>query len=284
MHQFQIQNMVYLECNIMEKLMSSEKKLETIKYSIKNKVAKITLNRPEIHNAFNETMINELLSIYTKIKQIDDIRVVVLTGAGKSFCAGADLNWMGGIINYSYEQNLNESLQLSELFYTIYTLSKPTIAMVNGAAIGGGAGMVAVNDIVIASDKAKFSLSEVKIGLVPACISPYVIRKIGENRSRELFLTGDRISAEKANIFGLVNQVASPEMLDIKVGEQVDKLLSSGPQALKMCKDLLQKVPKMSLDDSKTYTAEMIAKLRISNEGQEGMKAFFEKRKPNWIE
>ncbi|RQW06578.1 enoyl-CoA hydratase/isomerase family protein, partial [candidate division KSB1 bacterium] len=170
--------------------MSEEIIGKTIKYSIKNRVAWITLNRPEIHNAFNETMIGELLELYQAIGKMPEVRVVVITGAGKSFCAGADLNWMGGVIKYSYEQNLNESLQLAELFYTMYSLPKPTIAVVNGAAIGGGAGMVAVNDLVIASDRAKFSFSEVKLGLVPACISPYVIRRVGENRSRELFLSG----------------------------------------------------------------------------------------------
>jgi methylglutaconyl-CoA hydratase len=256
---------------------------QTIEYSIKNQVAWITLNRPEIHNAFNETMISELLSLYKDLEQNSEIRVVVLTGKGKSFCAGADLNWMGGIINYSYEQNLEESLQLAELFYTMYSLSKPTIAMVNGAAIGGGAGMVAVNDFVIASEKAVFSLSEVKIGLVPACISPYVIRKVGENRSRELFLTGERADAAKAFNFGFVNKVSVHADLIEDVEKLITKLISSGPNALTMCKQLLENVPQMTLEESKKYTAETIAKLRVSEEGQEGMKAFFEKRKPKWV-
>jgi methylglutaconyl-CoA hydratase len=257
---------------------------KTIKYSIKNKVAWVTLNRPEIHNAFNETMISELLELYKEIGDMTDVRVVVITGEGKSFCAGADLNWMGGVIKYSYEQNLNESLQLAELFYTMYSLPKPTIAMVNGAAIGGGAGMVAVNDFVIASEYAKFSFSEVKLGLVPACISPYVIRRVGENRSRELFLSGERIDAEKALHIGFVSQVVAPDELEKAVKQQIDQLLSSGPNALTICKDLLEKVPQMSLESAKKYTAESIAALRVSDEGQEGMKAFFEKRKPRWVE
>jgi len=257
---------------------------KTIKYSIKNKVAWVTLNRPEIHNAFNETMIGELLELYKELGDMTNVRVVVITGEGKSFCAGADLNWMGGVIKYSYEQNLDESLQLAELFYTMYSLPKPTIAMVNGAAIGGGAGMVAVNDLVIASDRAKFSFSEVKLGLVPACISPYVIRKVGENRSRELFLSGERMDARKALQFGFVNQVVPEEELKTVVEKQIEQLMSSGPNALAICKDLLEKVPQMSLEQAKKYTAEAIAKLRVSDEGQEGMKAFFEKRKPNWVE
>ena len=255
---------------------------KTIKYKIQNNVARVTLNRPEIHNAFNETMIAELLTLYQELGKMDSVRVVVITGAGKSFCAGANLNWMGGVIKYSYEQNLQESLQLAELFYTMYSLPKPTIALVNGAAIGGGAGMVAVNDLVIASEGAKFSFSEVKLGLVPACISPYVIRKVGENRSRELFLTGDRVDAQKAFAFGFVNQVVPQDKLEVAAQQQIEQLLSSGPQALAICKDLLEKVPQMSLEQAKTYTAESIAALRVSVEGQEGMKAFFEKRKPRW--
>ncbi len=257
---------------------------KTIKHSIQNKIAWVTLNRPDIHNAFNETMIGELLELYQKLGKMSDVRVVVIKGAGKSFCAGADLNWMGGVIKYSYEQNLNESLQLAELFYTMYSLPKPTIAMVNGAAIGGGAGMVAVNDFVIASDQAKFSFSEVKLGLVPACISPYVIRKVGENRSRELFLSGERMDAQKALHFGFANQVVAADQLEAAVNRLIEQLLSSGPNALAICKDLLEKVPQMSLEAAKKYTAEAIAALRVSDEGQEGMKAFFEKRKPRWVE
>ena len=263
--------------------MPEEKICHTIKYSIKNKVAWVTLNRPTIHNAFNEIMIGELLELYREFSDMSNVRVVVITGEGKSFCAGADLNWMGGVINYSYEQNLHESLQLAELFYTMYSLPKPTIAMVNGAAIGGGAGMVAVNDLVIASDRAKFSFSEVKLGLVPACISPYVIRKVGENRSRELFLSGERMDAQKALLFGFANQVVPADELKTVVEKQIEQLMSSGPNALAICKDLLEKVPQMSLEQAKKYTAESIAALRVSDEGQEGMKAFFEKRKPNWV-
>jgi methylglutaconyl-CoA hydratase len=264
--------------------MPKETICKTIKYTIENNLARVTLNRPEIHNAFNETMISELLDLYREFGELANVRVVVITGEGKSFCAGADLNWMGGVINYSYQQNLDESLQLAELFYTMYSLPKPTIAMVNGAAIGGGAGMVAVNDLVIASERAKFSFSEVKLGLVPACISPYVIRKVGENRSRELFLTGERMDAQKALEFGFANKVVSQDELEATVNDLLIQLISSGPNALAICKDLLENVPQMLLDEAKTYTAETIASLRISDEGQEGMNAFFEKRKPNWVD
>ncbi len=164
----------------------------------------------------------------------------------------------------------------------MYSLPKPIIAAVNGAAIGGGTGLVAVCDIAIASENAKFSLSEVKLGLVPACISPYVIRKVGEGRAREFFLTGERVTAQKALELGLVNRVVPSMQLDLVVDEKVKQLLSSGPKAIAMCKELLKNVPGMNFDQAKTYTAEMIASMRIGDEGQEGMSAFLEKRKPKW--
>jgi methylglutaconyl-CoA hydratase len=262
----------------------TEKSFETISYSLQNKVASVTLNRPEVHNAFNEVMIAELIEIFKQISTDDSIRVVVLTGNGKSFSAGADLNWMKKMINYSYEENLADSLKLAELFHLMYSCPKPVIARVNGAAIGGGTGLVAVCDIAIAAEKAKFSLSEVKLGLVPACISPYVIRKVGEGRCREFFLTGERLIAKRAMELGLINQVVSLEELDQAVQEKTNQLISSGPKAIAMCKELLKNVPGMDFDKAKTYTADMIARMRIGDEGQEGMNAFLEKRKPKWTE
>lgn len=244
---------------------------------------RLTMNRPQVHNAFNATMIRELASAFDAAKKDPEVRLVVLTGAGESFCAGADLNWMREIIHYSYEQNLQESRELAELMNSIYTLPKPTIARINGAVIGGGTGLFSACDIVIASDRAKFGLSEVKIGLIPAAIGPYVIRRIGESAARELFLTGERFDAHRALEIGLVNKVVSNGELDDKVEEVVHLLLSSGPEAIAKCKELLQRVPAMSLDEAKGYTAEMIASLRISPEGQEGMAAFLEKRKPKWV-
>lgn len=264
--------------------MTAEKNFETISYSFKDKIATVTLNRPEVHNAFNEVMIAELTEIFKKISEDELVRVAVLTGNGKSFSAGADLNWMKKMINYSYEQNLEDSLKLAELFYLMYSLPKPVIARVNGAAIGGGTGLVAVCDIAIASETAKFSLSEVKLGLVPACISPYVIRKVGEGKCREFFLTGERLTAKRALESGLVNQVVPLEELDQAVQEKANQLISSGPSALAMCKELLKNVPGMSFEEAKTYTADMIASMRIGDEGQEGMNAFLEKRKPKWTE
>ena len=247
-----------------------------------DRIFKVVLNRPEVHNAFNEVMIAELLEVFLKIAKSDEVRVVVLTGEGKSFCAGGDLNWMKRMKDTSYEENYADALKLSELMHTMYTLPQPTIARVNGAAIGGGAGLVAVCDLAIASQDARFGLSEVKLGLVPACISPYVIRKIGETAAREYFLTGERISAERAAEIGLVNEVVHPEVLDEAVQRKAELLVSSGPRALTMCKELIEKVPLMDFDSVKSYTARMIAQLRVSEEGQEGVKAFLGKRKPNW--
>ncbi len=261
----------------------ADRKFETILAPIEGKVLRITLNRPQVHNAFNSAMIGDLAEAFQAAGSDDDVRIVILTGAGESFCAGADLNWMREIIHYSYEQNLGESLQVAELMRAIYELPKPTIARVNGAVIGGGNGLLSACDIVVASDKARFGLSEVKIGLVPAAIGPYVIRRIGESAAHELFLTGERFDARRALEIGLVNKVVPHAALDDKVEELVRLLLSSGPEAIAKCKELLQRVPGMSLEEAKGYTAEMIARLRVSPEGQEGMASFLEKRKPRWV-
>jgi methylglutaconyl-CoA hydratase len=256
---------------------------ENIKLVVDGEVARITFARPEVHNAFNASMIGELDQAFEKAKEEKTVRVVVLTGEGKSFCAGADINWMREIVNYSYEQNLSEALQLAEALHKLYSLPKPTVAMVNGPAIGGGNGFLSACDIAVASDDAQFGLSEVKIGLVPAAISPFVIRKIGENKAREYFLTGKRINAQKAYEIGLVNQIVPLYYLKDSVDELVQLLLSSGPEALASCKELIFRVPQMSLGEVKEFTARMIANLRISEEGQEGMASFLEKRKPNWV-
>lgn len=260
-----------------------ETAFQTIRLAVDEKVARITFARPEVHNAFNATMIAELAQVFDQVKTEVSVRVVVLTGEGKSFCAGADINWMREIIDYSYEQNLSESLLLAEVLHKLYSFPKPTVAMVNGAAIGGGNGFLSACDIAVAAEEAHFGLSEVKIGLVPAAISPFVIRKIGESKAREYFLTGKRISAKKAQEIGLVNQIVPREKLEDTVDELISLLLTSGPEALASCKELIFQVPQMSLEEVKEFTARMIANLRISEEGQEGMASFLEKRKPNWI-
>jgi len=257
---------------------------KTIRCEAKNRVARIVFSRPEVHNAFNNDMIAEMLEVVGILREAPRVRVVVLTGEGKSFCAGADVNWMRSVLDFSFDENYAESLRLAELMHGVYTLDLPTIAMINGAAIGGGMGFVSTADIAIAASNAKFSLSEVKLGLVPACISPYVIKKAGEAACRRLMLTGERVGAEEALRVGLVNAVVDPDELESTVETLVDRLVSSGPGAIAACKKLLREVPGMTLEEAKTFTAEVLAHLRLSDEGQEGMRAFLEKRKPSWAD
>lgn len=260
----------------------------TIRVESEGEILRVVMSRPDVHNAFNEHLIADLTQAFLKIGSDalgeNPPRVVVLTGEGKSFSSGADLKWMGKMKDYTFKENMEDAQALAELMYRIYTCPVPTIARVNGATIGGGVGLLSACDIAVSSDKAVFSLSEVKFGIVPACIAPYVIGRVGQRAAREYFLTGERFSAERALEIGLVNRVVPQEKLDDKIGELTDRLITSGPQALKMAKELIREVPGMPPEKYKHYTAEMIAKLRVSDEGQEGIRAFFEKRKPSWAE
>lgn len=261
------------------------KNYKTIILETESGIATIKLNRPDIRNAFNEVMISELTDAFQVAGKMDDIRVIILKGEGKSFCAGADLNWMRDVSNYSYEQNYAESYRLSECFYAIYSSPKPTIAIVHGAAIGGANGLLAACDISVCHSDTVFSLSEVKIGIVPACISPYVIKRVGEYPARELMLTGRRISGDEAEYFRLVNKSLPEDQIEEYVNQLVSMLFSSGPAAISHCKNLINKVVNhIDLDEALSYTAKMIAEIRSSAEGQEGMAAFLEKRKPKWVE
>ena len=255
---------------------------ETIRVETADQVARVTLDRPDIRNAFNDTMISELRQAFAAIKDDAGVRVVVLTGAGKSFCAGADLHWMRKVTEYTYEQNYDDSLNLAQLMREVYDCPKPVVGRINGAAIGGGTGLVAVCDIPVAAEGAVFSFSEVKIGLVPACISPYVLKRVGERYGREYFLTGERLTAAKALQCGLVNRAVPADELDTAVDQLVGSLKTSGPEALATCKRMVREVGDMDLDAAGPATAEMIARLRMSAEGQEGMSAFLERRKPAW--
>ena len=260
----------------------NERTFGTIELARDGPVGRIWLARPHVRNAFNAVMIGELRQAVRALADDAAVRVIVLSGKGTAFCAGADLAWMREVAHFSYEQNLQESLDLAECLYDFYSVPKPTIARVNGPAIGGGTGFVSACDIAVASTDASFGLSEVKIGLVPAVISPYVVRRIGESRVREYFLTGERFDARRALEIGLVNIAVKPDDLDRKVEELVSSLVSSGPEALAKAKELLTRVPGMSFAEAKRFTAEMIAGLRVSAEAQEGMAAFLEKRKPKW--
>jgi methylglutaconyl-CoA hydratase len=255
----------------------------TLEIQITKQVATIWLNRPEIRNAFNEVMISELIKAFNEVSSREEVRVIVLRGRGKSFCAGADLNWMRDVAGYGYEQNFKESLQLSDCFYTIYNCPKPTIAVVHGAAIGGANGLLSACDMAVCDDETVFSLSEVKIGIVPACISPYVIKRVGEFGARELMLTGRRINGKEAERFRLVNKSLPAVDLDAYLNDLIVLLMSSGPKAMTQCKTLIDQVSnKITLNEALSYTAKMIAEIRASEEGQEGMAAFLEKRKPSW--
>ena len=257
---------------------------KTIEVEIKNQVATIWLNRPKVHNAFDSTMLHELIESVEKINETDDILCVVLRGRGKSFCAGVDLNWMKDVAKNSYEENYKESLVLSKCFHTIYTCKKPTIAVIHGVSLGGANGLLASCDLAYSVDDATFSLSEVKIGIVPACISPYVIKRIGEYGSKDLMISGRRIKGKEAEKFRLVNKSVENSKIDELLEETIKHLKTSGPAAMTHCKNLIYKVSNdMNLMEAYDYTAKMIADIRASKEGQEGMNAFLEKRKPNWI-
>jgi methylglutaconyl-CoA hydratase len=255
---------------------------ETVSIEKDNHIFRISLNRPEVRNAFNDTMIAELTDVFEQIRRQKAIRVVILEGTGKVFCAGADIHWMQKMIGFTFEDNLRDAIKLANLLEAMYNCTRPIVAKVQGAAIGGGTGLVAVADIAIASEDTIFSFSEVRIGLVPACISPYVIKKVGEAHSAEFFITGERLTAQRMYEAGLVSRVVPEEDLDDELDRIVATLLRSGPKAVQMCKELVRRVPGMPMAEMKSYTARAIAELRVSDEGQEGMKAFFEKRKPKW--
>jgi len=255
---------------------------ETIRLEVSGGIARLTLYRPEIHNAFNDVMLSELIETFGALADDPEARVLVLTGEGKSFCAGADLQWMKKMIHYSFEENLADSDRVAECLERLHTLPQPTIARVNGAAIGGGMGLVTACDIAVASESASLGLSEVKIGLVPSVIAPYVLRRASEGRCREYFLTGERLTGRKAAEVGLVQRAVPEERLDEAVDEIVGRLLSSGPEAIASCKELIGRVAGKQPADVRRYTVELIAKLRVSDEGQEGMNAFLEKRKTAW--
>lgn len=245
-------------------------------------VATLILNRPEVHNAFDDAVIGELNSAIGKFAKHPDVRLLVLRAEGKSFSAGADLGWMKRMASYSREDNLADALELERLMRGLYDFPKPTIAVVQGAAYGGAVGLVSCCDIAIASEQASFALSEAKLGLAPAVISPFVIAAIGARQASRYFLTAERFSAATARELGLVHEVVTPEALDAAQAKMVDTLLANGPVALMAAKALLRKVAAATSPDIAAYTTELIASLRTSQEGQEGLGAFFEKRQPAW--
>ena len=248
-----------------------------------NVVATVTFNNAEKHNAFDDTIIKTLTDIFNDIAKRDDIKVMVLAANGKSFSAGADLGWMKRMAGYSYEDNLKDAHKLAEMLKVLNFLPQATIAKIQGAAFGGAVGLASCCDIVIASNKASFCLSEVKLGLIPATISPYVVNAIGLKASRRYFQTAERFFADKAMQIGLVDEVVDAEELTPAVDKMIATLLSNSPQAMRQAKQLAfdvayQKIDELLLSD----TSARIASIRVSNEGQEGLSAFFEKRSPAW--
>jgi methylglutaconyl-CoA hydratase len=256
----------------------------TIEVAVGTGIAVVTLNRPEVHNAFNETLIAELTESLRGLGVDPAVRAVVLIGAGASFCAGADLNWMKKMAGFSRAQNLADAKALAAMLTTLNQLPKPTIARVHGAAFGGGVGLIACCDIAIGTPDAVFALSEARLGLIPATISPYVVEAIGARAARRLFLTGERFTAAEAFRLGLLHDLAVPAELDERIDDVLGLLVKAGPNAQAECKTLLRAVAQRPIDaDLIAETAERIARVRASAEGKEGVAAFLAKRSAAWV-
>ena len=256
----------------------------TLTISREGKTATVTLNRPEVRNAFNETTIAELTQAFRELGDDADLRAIVLAANGTAFCAGADLNWMKKMAGYTHAENHADALQLAEMLRTIYLCPKPVVAKVQGDCYAGGMGLVAACDIIVAADEVNFCLSEVKLGLIPATISPYVIKAMGENASRRYFLTAERFGAREALRIGFAHDVVAADALDFKVGEIVKSLVHNSPNAVREAKVLVREVAGQTVNDALLAdTAERIAQIRASEQGREGVASFLEKRKPSWL-
>lgn len=246
-------------------------------------IARVTLNRPELRNAFNEEMIGQICDIMGQLSSNDTVRAIVLTGAGKAFSAGADLNMMSRVADYSSAENKDDARRLAHMLEGIYNCAKPTIALVNGPAMGGGLGLIAACDIAIAAEDAFFALSEVRVGLIPAVISPFVIEAMGVRQARRYFLTAERFSATTAREIGLVHKVAIKANLDATLEETIADILAGAPNAQNKAKSLIRMVSYKPIGkQTREDTAALIAEMRTGQEGREGVTAFLEKRKPNW--
>ncbi|MBY0517146.1 MAG: enoyl-CoA hydratase/isomerase family protein [Bacteriovoracaceae bacterium] len=251
-----------------------------LKHTIDSDVVTVTLNREDVHNAFNAELIAEATSLFKELST-KSLRLMVLTGEGKSFCAGADLNWMRSMKSWSEEENFKDSKKLAGLFRTLNEMPFPVIGRVNGHALGGGAGLVACCDYVISSEKALFGFTEARLGLLPAVISPYVMAKIGESQARAWFLSGERFGAEQAQRMNLVHQVVPLEKLDEAIEAVKKSFLAAGPGAAREAKSLIYRV-RVS-HEVEDMTCKTISRIRIGSEGQEGMRALLEKQAPNWV-
>ncbi len=247
-------------------------------------VAQVTLNNPDKHNAFDDQMIIELTNAFNALAANANVRIMLLKSEGKSFSAGADLDWMKRMASYSYQQNLNDARALAAMLKALHQMPIPTIARVQGATFGGAVGLISCCDIALASSNASFALSEVKIGLVPSTISPYVIAAIGERHAKRYFMTAERFDANTALQIDLVHEAVEKSLLDDKVEQLITAILSNGPEAVVAAKQLVFAVSGKAVDSSLIeHTCEVIAGIRVSAQGQEGLSAFLDKRKPNWL-
>ena len=257
-------------------------KLTSLKRTDEEPVTTVALARPEAHNALDVAVIEEITRCFGELAEDEDVRVVVLTGEGPSFCAGADIGYMRDTAGFSYEENLEDARRLAEMFRSVDELPKPVVAKVRGAAIGGGAGLVAAADVAVAGGKTRFAFSEVRLGIAPATIAPFVVRKIGLSHARTLFLTGERLGADEARRIGLVHEVVPERDLDAAVENVVSQLLRGGPAAQAAIKALLRQVEATEPLEALGLMTGVISELRTGEEGQEGLGAFLEKREPRW--
>jgi len=245
-------------------------------------ILRLTLNRPEVRNAFDEEVIQAISAAAASATEDPSLRAVVLAGKGKTFCAGADIAWMAKAIAYSRQENLSDAEDLARMLERLDTLPVPVIGRIQGSALGGGVGLAAICDTVIAADTAVFALTEVKLGILPAVVAPYVLRKIGISAARELFLTGARFDAARARQIGLVHEIVPEADLDAAVTRRIDEVLTAGPQGVAKAKALIREIAGAPPDHVIGVTTNAIASQRVSDEGQEGLRAFLEKRKPSW--
>ena len=256
---------------------------ETLHVGFAGQVATVTLNRPDVRNAFNETMIADITSAFTSLNARDDVRAVVLAANGKAFCAGADLNWMKKMAGYSDDENRADAMLLAKMLHSVYRCNKPVIARVNGDAYAGGMGLIAACDIVVAVEGTRFCLSEARLGLVPATIAPYVIRALGEQASRRYFTTAEAFDCASAWRLGFVSERVDATQLDATVQQIAEAICANGPQAVRACKQLVQDIAGRELNDALIEdTAARIARTRAGAEGREGVASFLEKRTPGW--
>jgi methylglutaconyl-CoA hydratase len=257
-------------------------KYETLELISEKDVVTVKLNRPNVHNAMSEKLMKELTICFEEISKDDNVKIIILTGNGKSFCAGADLNWMKSMAKYTMGENIRDSKLLLDLYEAIYSCPKPVIGKINGHAFGGGIGLIAVCDITIGIPKKKYAFSEVNLGIIPSVISTYIVRRIGLSNMQRLFITGERFTSEYAKEIGLLDYVVSEEEFDSKIQNTIEQLRSSGSKAIEEIKKLVNNYEKLDIEKYKEHTVKKISELRVSDEGQEGINAFLEKRKTKW--